>query len=282
MRFFIFCLFAILLSFSSEKAVAQGFDVYCYGVETTADIQSCLKKHLDDAQTRLNTVYKKLEEQLPENKRAELSDLQKIWLGYRDAECLWEAQDSEPSSLKQVNDLFCMARVTDDRADVLSVLSNDTQPLIGMREYVSFPRWMNVIAKENPATYWHYESRQVFDLNCDGQDEFVMQGIEVTPVAADPSDGQASAFNNKVIVAVVENPAVGRPKSTVFKFLVTPEDSQNTLCSGDIDVQFVPNESLEGVADSCNAQMLVKTPNCIAKTIKASGKTFVIGSDSVQ
>ena len=82
-------------------------------------------------------LYKKLGEKFDDEKLKEIQELQTSWLAYRDAECMWEADNSDTASLKIINELSCMARVTEDRADILSVIYSSDEA--GQREYGTFP-----------------------------------------------------------------------------------------------------------------------------------------------
>jgi uncharacterized protein YecT (DUF1311 family) len=269
MRIFSITLLFILLL--PAPVLAQGHNTYCNMADSTAATQSCLKKHLDAAQQRLNKTYNKLETQLEtEEKKQELKSLQQTWLDYRDAECAWEAESTETASLKRINELSCMARVTDDRADLLTVIATDDELEGGAREYGSFPRWMNVLAKDYPLVYWDYGKRFTEDLNCDDEAEQMMTGIVV--------EQQEDGLKEEIVVAVTQNPATGRPKPVLFDFNVGEQMDEETLCSGQITLQVsevkeLPKEN-EETEEYCPVYLAVKHGTCAPRKIKWTGKNF--------
>ena len=206
----------------------KGHGGYCDQAESTASIQRCLKRHLDSAQRRLNVVYKKLGTTLEGEKLEELKELQQTWLRYRDAECMWESAQTETPSLKRVHELSCMARVTEDRADLLGIVFGDVENPEAPREYGTFPRWMNALVKDRPGIYWDYGGRKSYDLNCDGEDEFIMEGVQLkreklpAQEQKDQEEGAeeilSAAFSGEKIVAIVQNPPWGGPRPRFLPF----------------------------------------------------------------
>ena len=278
--------------FSAQQAQAQGHSLYCSQADSTAATQNCLKKHLDTAQRRLNRIYKKLNNKLEDKKKTELAELQKSWLTYRDAECMWEAKNSETTSLKRINELSCMARVSEDRANILSVLYDDEENLDGVREYGSFPRWMNAAAKDNSGTYWNYGGRTGMDLDCDGEDEYVMSGIQITQLKMDKTEeGEEQIpqnYNMNIIIALAQNPPIGRPVIQTFKFLVNADKNEDNICSDKISMKFIAAQPVkkiseeDNVEESCSAKLEVKSSGCDAKYIAWTGKEFSLEVQEVE
>jgi len=276
-------LILLLLRIAPAPVIAQGHNVYCDMADSTAATQACLKKHLDGAQRRLNKIFDRLNSDLDsEEKRAQLKDLQKTWLDYRDAECMWEMEQTETASLKRINELSCMARVTDDRADLLTVIVMDQEAEGGAREYGSFPRWMNVLAKDYPAVYWDYGKRFSDDLNCDEEPEQIMMGMTVQK--------EGDVLSQDIIVAVAQNPATGRPTPKLFTFDVEQEASEKALCSAQIGLtvreekqaqkESKKDEAAQEVGEeteeekTCLRYLEIKHSNCKARKIKWDGKAF--------
>lgn len=285
MTFRLIALFLAITAFNTPQASAQGHGIYCEQADSTAATQACLKRHLDTAQKRLKTVYDNLNAIMDDEKRQELTDLQKSWLAYRDAECMWEAENAENPSLKRTNELSCMARLTDDRADILTIAHDDKIELGKVREYGSFPRWMNVVAQENKDIYWNYGGRKGFDLDCDGEDEYVMSGFKTEAVKIDaylkePEEGEEekslphSVFKNHMTVSISQNPSVGKPTAQIFKFLVSDDEGKNNICSHNMSVSFAEGDVITEDNPTCNAKLIMKTGNCEPKTIIWTGKDF--------
>lgn len=278
----------LFLPFSAQ---AQGHVTYCAKADSTAATQACLKRHLDMAQKRLNSVYQELFGSLDEKKQGELKDLQDTWLSYRDAECMWEAESSETPALKRINELSCMARVTEDRADILSVVSEADERVSGVREFGSFPRWMNAVAKDNPSVYWDYQDRQSYDLDCDGEDEHVMQGVrlsveDVASFEAEDENAELAGetkvfFSQNVVVAVVQNPLTGRPSSQLFKFGVIEEaKGDQEICNDRISYKYIPDSSENSEENSsCEARLELTAKGCKSKNIIWDGKAFALQAE---
>ncbi len=258
----------LLLSFliASSVTMAQGHNIYCNMADSTAATQNCLKKHVDAAQKRLNKVYEALDRHFEESdKKQQLKELQQTWLQYRDAECAWEIEQTDTKSLKRINELSCLARLTDDRADILGVVVMDEEAMGIVREYGSFPRWMNVLAKDNPAVYWNYGKRFARDLNCDDESEQIMTGI-----IAKEQDG---LLTQDIVVAVAENSAIGRPKAKIFRFDINKEEAPESLCSASITLNAAHKKSDDG---TCLSSLSVKHGACALKLIQWDGKAFIL------
>lgn len=274
---------AILFVFAAlyilpTPVMAQGHGVYCEQADSTAATQKCLKRHLDSAQKRLKTIYDTLNAGMDDEKKQELSELQKSWLAYRDAECMWEAQNADTASLKRINELSCMARVTDDRADILTIVHEDKIQLDTVREYGSFPRWMNVVAKENTDVFWNYGKRTGIDLDCDGEDEYLMSGIqsEMIEVKAteDVEKTEYNIFKNHVVLALAQNTSVGKPTAQIFKFLVNEEGGEDAVCSQNLTLNYNAGEKSED--EVCQARLEIKAGKCDPKNIIWTGEKFEI------
>ena len=245
--------FVVLLS--AGQANAQGHGGFCDKADSTAATQACLKRHLDSAQRRLNMAYQKLSGQLEGDAKTSLEDLQQTWIAYRDAECEWESTQSETASIQKLNSTSCLARVTEDRADLLSVIYNDGKASDEPREYGSFPRWMNVIAKDAPSVAWFYGLREAVDLNCDDEDEHLMRGI----------DKKGNAY-----LSITQNPAIGRPKSQNFMYL-----KDKGVCWDGIT--FTPHsKKKEGEEEACTSYVEVKAKDCEGQSIIWTGKKFAV------
>ncbi|CAG0891589.1 unnamed protein product [Cyprideis torosa] len=72
-----------------------------------------------------------------------------------------------------------MARVTEDRVDLLTIAYGDVTNPDTQRQLGAFPRWMNAVAKEYPTIYWNYGARIEGDVNCDDQEEHIMTGMKM-------------------------------------------------------------------------------------------------------
>lgn len=276
---FLFVFSAVFLLGFNQAAHAQGHSLYCSHAESTAASQKCLQRHLDASKKRLNRVYQELNKTVEGDALEKLKELQVSWLAYRDAECSWEASLSENPSLKRVNELSCLARVTDDRADILSVALQDEKASDDQsetqREYGAFPRWMNVVAKQAPKVTWNYKDRTRFDLDCDGDDEFVMTGLSYK-ASEDPV-----LHTVMYHVALSENPPVGKPTVRMFDFDVIAENQDGEdICSVSPNMSFTAGEQNQDsdneVDVSCSARLTLKSKNCQDQVIYWSGTEYAL------
>ncbi|NCO03795.1 MAG: DUF1311 domain-containing protein [Alphaproteobacteria bacterium] len=263
---------------------AQGHDFYCEKAESTAALQKCLTQHLKSAQDRLNKIYQDLSAKQEGEDAKTLAALQQQWLNYRDAECTWEASRPNTPALKRTNELSCMARVTDDRADILSTVLMDATELTQVREYGSFPRWMNVAAKGKSSVFWDYRNRMSADLNCDGEQEKLMWGVSLDQVQAHEG-ADSKLYNTSVTIAIGDNPATGKPSVQYITLPVLGADGVDNLCDHNIALKVVAaeesKEAIKTKQDSeekpvCQTILQVNDKKCSAKSILWTGKTYAL------
>jgi hypothetical protein len=165
-----------------------------------------------------------------------------------------------------------LARSTEDRADILSVALQDEEGAEGnaeiQREYGAFPRWMNVVAKQAPKAAWHYKDRTRFDLDCDGDDEFIMTGLSLK------EEGDLGVYSATYHVALSESSPVGIPTVKLFDFDV----GASQLCAISPDIGFIEGETLQAQEGeeilACGAKLVLKSKNCQDQVIYWSGKHY--------
>lgn len=252
-------------------AQAQDHSIYCKGVDNTAASQECLAKHLKTEQERLSAVYEKLNKGLSEEKKADLKALQTTWLTYRDAECMWEASRPSDVVLKRVNELSCMARVTQDRADLLTTAYGELNKPDVQRQVGALPRWMNVLSNDHPQLYWNYGSRLVDDLNCDGQEDHIMMGVQIV-------DDKAVSF-----LAIVNNPPVGKPSLQLVTLSSISDKEETPYCIETFKAQDdVPNEVEKSKEEKlCKKSVLLSGKNCRSTIIKWTGNDYQLEVEQV-
>ena len=169
MRYFLILLFVCVLAFSASyngPAYSQRHTGYCDQAASTADALDCVNRHNKDTQEILSTVFKEIIDGQEGEVKAKLSEAQKNWIIYRDAQCQWEAGLSETPSLRRVYELSCLTDMTERRIKLLESVKMQ-------------PRWMNALAHDYPDIYWRYGEWQSADLNCDEEDEQIMTGLSV-------------------------------------------------------------------------------------------------------
>ena len=88
---------------------------------TTMDMIGCITAENQRQDLLLNKAYKALMAELPPPRRAQLQDVQRAWIKYRDANCAFYA-DPEGGTLARVNANSCMLAATAERARELEGL----------------------------------------------------------------------------------------------------------------------------------------------------------------
>ncbi len=246
----VLCSLFLITILSVPGAWAQGAPVpapaakpvtaYCDTVESTADLLECVNRHHEEAMDRLNTVFENLAhpavleaggDSATEDKTGaqKIHNAQKAWITYRDAECDWEKSQAENPSDERIDELSCLATLTEARTERLALIQgrkNDSE----QRKYGTWPRWMNLLSREYPDTFWRHNSFMRVDLDCDGDEEYLLTGVRVSP-----------AEELEVQVAVVEVPAVGLPEAKMLSIpLISREntDEQNpSFCKASVGMK---------------------------------------------
>jgi len=257
----LFLLSMILLSCAMVLPLkASANDIVCEKSSSTATTIACLKKKLQNNQALLNDVYADIAETLSGDRGESFKDLQKSWLNYRDAECMWEVEQLKGASLHTLHELRCMDKVTRNRIELLSSLHND-EAIHNLSDINGFPRWMNVAAQEKPDIYWRYGERMAVDLNCDDDNEYVMQGLAV------------KKEESYIVVAIAQNPEVGRPKLQYLSAIPSELDS----CNVPYTLKTLSKAQEEA---SCNIRLALSAADCKNQEIKWDGKEFKILTDN--
>jgi len=131
------------------------------------------------------------------------------------------------------------------------------------------PKWMNVLASENPDIFWRYGERLSADLNCDAQKEEVISGVELK------QDGAVHA-----VLAIADNPSTGRPHAQVFSFPVVKESADNALCSEKLKFSVVQSpQSDKEETVSCKVALQVQDNVCASYMFLLQGDQFALIRD---
>lgn len=254
--FFTFSLIFSLIFIASQQTRAA---TLCDMAEDTAGLQNCLRNRLNVAQESLNKAFTQIEGKVAGDRKAKLGELQKTWLNYRDQECMWEAGQASNESLKIINELSCMAVITENRANLLESAYAEYD-VAGPREFSKTPRWANVLNKDLPSYAWDLEDTYLSDLNCDDREEIVVMGVSydrADNVVEGDEENNAVYFEKNIAIAVIQNPDIGRPDVTNFTFPIVQGAEDKALC--DKAVKFKTLESKEEIEVSENVQTCTKT-----------------------
>jgi uncharacterized protein YecT (DUF1311 family) len=295
----LFFLFLSLLFVFGEllpgKAYAQRHGGYCDAAESTADTLDCVNRHKNDVQDRLNEVYNTLSmQQEAEKSKTALGDAQQAWIGYRDAQCKWESGLAGNPSLERIYELSCITLLTNMRTELLATTSErelEEEP----REFGAHPRWINVLAHEYPDVFWRYGNWTKADLDCDGEDEQIITGVSF-------KQEQDSEQAPSLIVAISENPAIGKPSSFLLRIALRADNSSEEenqgpfLCKTDVSFSYVPDvhmaeqvQQKQEVSDqeqvkngktqsSCKAHIKIDDKACSPLLIRHKNDEYILQS----
>ncbi len=305
----IFILFTLVLMVSNPVLAQSSYDLGCREAESTSSIQKCLKNKLEEAQNRLKDAYSALDKKFDnQNKSNELKQLQTSWLKYRDDECMWEANHASTPGLKGINELSCMVRVSEDRADLLEITYIDIDPDL-TRQYANTSRWKNILRNNYKETVWDFNNAITHDLQCGDTQEIIAQGHKFVQT----EDNKNLFYKNKVLALVI-NPAIGRPEVTTFDFEISNNEEDknnlNILCDDKIELSFSEREknrdqkvqdannkkSEDKTSDNkndnkddntdeekaCQPVMTIEQNKCIHKNIMWNEKEFVLSNIEIE
>lgn len=248
----------------------------CDKATNTTDILSCAKERYETAQKNLSEIYALVEEQLKELQQTaqddqtqediaadaptntalnQLSSNQKDWIAYRDAHCLWASEQADNESLKRIASLSCLAMMTESRTQLLQKHTAEDSAEEIVAQNTATPRWINVLGEEKPHIFWKNAKRQTLDLDCDGQDNFAVYGID-----------EAST---EYVIALAQSAVTGRPDVT---FLDVPKENE-TSCAPD-DLVAINDQDAEDAL--CNVRIDIKGNHCEHYYITYTDGAFII------
>ena len=212
----LFPVFLIFFTFIGWSSLSLAAGDACEKARSSADVMKCLTRQLDAAQETLNSVFDDLSMQNSGEDLVEIKDIQADWLSYRERECALETGDLETESLKRLENLRCLNRLTQARIETLQRSLKTQDDFEALGEAAAPPRWMNALANDHPDVFWAYGAQIEGDLDCDGESEHIMSGLR-------SSEDFMEVFP---VVSISESPLTGRPKSTVIE-LGFDDDSDN-------------------------------------------------------
>lgn len=156
----------------------EGNKGFCQKAETTADLMACIGMHYEETTAHMEVLYNTLKNQNADNTdfQAALNKNQMDWIAYRDDICRLEGAVYKGGSLERVQEIDCLARVTQARTNhfetIMKAQDESTIPV-----FASPPRWTNVLIREYPDTYWALGQSVSMDVDCDGVDENIISGL---------------------------------------------------------------------------------------------------------
>jgi len=118
------CLTLFLLAWPVSAQHMNEKDSPCAGITATADLVECLSKASSSADTKLNAMYKTVQETLRtrSDDAQRLRNAQRLWLQYRDANCAAERDLYDGGTGGPPTYLACMEAMTRARTKELQVM----------------------------------------------------------------------------------------------------------------------------------------------------------------
>ncbi len=232
---------------------------HCEQAKNNNAMLACVKKQHEESLDSLNALYEEVQAlQSPETLN-EFRSTQRDWISYRDKECAWKTHQTGNEMLKRIKQLSCLTHLTNMRVTVLTKYMDDQNT--GEPEALAkIPLWMNVLGEEHPDVFWQTAKRQRGDLDCDKADEQILTGVRIY---------QSEPVQQEVLIAIVENPITGQPKTSVFIFPVAKQLNGTHVCTPNIEVLMdhnISSEKSEEQNTMCTSVLNIRSAGC--ETIK--------------
>ncbi len=255
----------------AKKPVAHNKD-------TQQEIQEKIKP---DAMSAANDVQIKEIREVSKNLEITLREAQKSWLLYRDDQCRWQINRSANESAKRTEELSCLILLTQQRIESLALFAKEENQSLSAASYGVIPRWMNAISSEKPALYWQYNNHIRVDLDCDGQPEEIMTGLEILNIKPHKEKNAAASAQYKSWIAIAGNPVTGKAQ---VSFLPLEnwihKDKKKTRCISEPSLSFTPmplpsvNNGQPPPEKVCSAYVEIKREGCNSRYLFAIDNTY--------
>lgn len=253
----------------------------CDNIKSTAEAMECVKTKKEKAQKDLNELFDKFAGTLETDELAVFRNAQKEWLKFRGQQCELESALAQKDSLKTLYKMECIEKLTRSRLAHLGGLmgwSSSDEP----REFGKFPKWVNVIEAEHPNIFWELKSSVTTDLDCDGDKEHALTGIEILSDQKSGTSSKNAADNYHLVVAIgiIEDTKSGQPRTTVRKLRLDPGGKEKgatghhkagMVCSPHITLDVIPYTTKK-------PPLPARSPN--DPNLEKAGRSKPIGSKS--
>ena len=87
----------------------------CKNPGNTLEIKICVGRDYEEADKKLNQVYRQLKPKLDASQQKRLVTAQRAWIKFRDTSCTFEGAFAEGGTLQPVLETGCLADVTEQR-----------------------------------------------------------------------------------------------------------------------------------------------------------------------
>lgn len=255
----------VLFSFPAQAETVAEF---CKGIVNTNDLVACLSKYNEKAKENLTNSFQAAFTTLDAEDGAYLKKTQQSWIDYRNNECGWEVRKEATESLKRVRELHCLIRMTTNRQATIDAYSQELHEQ--NRAQGVKPRWENVLYADNANIFWRAGKANVSDLNCDGQLENTLLGIN------------NNNNQQEYVIAFVENTRTGKPSPLLMNLpqTMTDEVSGEIITCGP-DVLILSPELVSG--EACQLGVLnIKNGVCGMYEVTNTEKGFAFNKKGIE
>jgi uncharacterized protein YecT (DUF1311 family) len=114
------CMTGILLMLASSFAMADN----CPNAATQGELNQCAAKQFAEQDKALNKTYGEYRKKLNDAQKKQLTEVQQIWINFRDKACAFEASGVEGGSAYPMVLTFCKADKTAVRVKELKTLNS--------------------------------------------------------------------------------------------------------------------------------------------------------------
>lgn len=122
LQLYLFVLFILLIAVAPCRAQHMNEkDSPCAGVATTTDLVDCLSKARDSSDAKLNSLYQSIQKKLDVGDARRLTETQRLWVKYRDANCSAERALYDGGTGAFPAYLGCLEAMTAERTKELQV-----------------------------------------------------------------------------------------------------------------------------------------------------------------
>jgi len=100
---------ASLIASKTQQTQPKNDQVPCGDLTTQSEMNQCFAKAAQGDQAKLDALLKELAGVLEKSEVARLTAVQKLWTGYRNAHCQWQAPSSERYSMQPTEYATCLS-----------------------------------------------------------------------------------------------------------------------------------------------------------------------------
>ena len=233
---FLFSLIAMtLIATMSQLGQADAQNPFgdCDNIKSAAEAMECVKSSKEKAQQELNELFEDSASKLKAEELSQFRDAQREWTSFRTQQCNLEAKLAKNDGHRQLYRLKCIEKLTHERISYLSEL-NTWNKSPKQREFGEYPRWINVLEETHSDIVWDMKSRVKTDLNCDGQEDIAVSGIQIhskmhmSKDNINPHSNDQTEFKIGITIGIVENSQAHQPKISLKKFYLKSAKADDT------------------------------------------------------